>query len=145
MLYCGGCTNNCDGDERCVWEDEGDFFEFVAAAPLFGEEHPVIIWSIGILKLILWYLGGGKSERKIISGTYHPAPLSPNPWATIMVAVWRLSAGTINGAAAPAIVCCRQLISLKWMRSFPEVGWSLEDRGAAMPRLPELGAIGSLM
>lgn len=30
---------------------------------------------------------------------YHPAPLSPSPWATMTVAVCRFKAGTIKGLA----------------------------------------------
>lgn len=41
--------------------------------------------------------------------TYHPAPLSPRPWATMMVAVCRLSAGTTIGAR-PAILGTRRYI-----------------------------------
>jgi len=36
---------------------------------------------------------------------YHPAPLSPSPWATMTVAVCRLRAGTIKGLAMVMSSC----------------------------------------
>lgn len=54
-----------------------------------------------ILSFVRYY------ELESCQPNYHPAPLSPSPWATMTVAVWRLIAGTTRGAL-PDILKNRQ-------------------------------------
>jgi hypothetical protein len=76
-------TNQRDGDIRSIGEDERDFFELASPAPVLREEYPMLV---------------SVSVSMVLSASYQPAPLSPNPCATITLAVCRLSAGTTRGA-----------------------------------------------
>ena len=81
-----------DGNVGRIGEHEGNLLELGPSTEVFGEEEPA---------------RGEHAHglRPASQFAYQPAPLSPRPWATMMVAVCRLSAGTTMGAL-PAICAC---------------------------------------
>lgn len=87
-------THQRDWNVRRIGEYKSDFLKHRPSAEVLCEEEPV-------------YSQFGHNFPRL-RAIYQPAPLSPKPWATIMVAVWRLSAGTTIGARRAIFLGCQR-------------------------------------
>lgn len=81
-----------------IWEDELGLRKQALAAELISEEVP----AVGV-RMSEPFTKCSLPIKQTQAQTYHPAPESPRPCATMMVDVWRLSAGTTIAAALDMI------------------------------------------
>ena len=90
-----------DGYSRSVWENKSHVFKLSSPPPVLCKPYPTM------------HQRASSPMRDSQNDAYHPAPLSPSPWAKMIVAVCFLIAGTVNALEVAAIVMRDAVRSLK--------------------------------